>query len=152
MSSSADINVIELGRSRIADYVTVIVEAWIGERTDPATEVTRYAAMYRAEEAPEHLPLKEKWSGIELDRDDPHLLWKEVETVQKADREWIRARDIHLSMENPEQYRYGSAARMGELYREFLDAIDTLAIDKDNEEAWNKVQEFRQYQALKNEK
>jgi len=144
-------------------YVTFIIDIWEGDRNDPATEVIRYIGVWRAEDlvngdGEAHDP---DWSEYDIARYSrwhrakaKPICWEQLETVKEADSGAVMMRREYESLTDPEAYVGYShnSLKHKELYVKFLDAIDVLAEDPDNERAWEDVNAFRQFQALKHEK
>jgi hypothetical protein len=153
-------------------YVTYIVDVWEGDRSDPATGVTRFIGVWRAEDLeteergafdPDFTQVTDynyrysysrgSRSWRKSDTPEP-LVWEVVETTKEADEGAQKMRSEYENMTDPEAraYTYGAQRIHKDLYVKFLDAVDILAEDPDNEEAWEDVKAFRDNQALKHEK
>jgi hypothetical protein len=163
--SSVSDEVVDLKKFEIFDhnitseYVTYIVDLWEGDKNDPAVSITRYIGVWRGDQL-------EKEDGEAFDPDfwgesrsrytyrlEPKpkpLAWTTVETVKEADKELLSFKTQQENMLNKNQY-YGKNRR-AELYQEFLDAIDILALWPDREDMWKKVEAYRRYNAHSHEK
>jgi hypothetical protein len=149
-------SVLEISRSRLpnTEYVVIICDAWKGDRDDPAVGISRYIAMFPAESAPEELELSDQSYGYKLKEQDRRnvLAWEQVEEIKKQDDD---ARNYAATQDNlldPEGYSYGENRRKKGLYIQFIEAIDILAVDPDNEPAWAAVEAYRSYNAGLHEK
>jgi len=152
-----------VGHEVVADYVVYIVDIWMGDKNDPAVEVIRHTGVWKGEvlEDDEGNAIDPDFSKCEpktyryhdWDGGEPvPLMWDSLETPKKADRAARSHKDEALKWEDPESYvGYGSSQKKN-LYIKFLDAIDVLAEDPENEEAWAAVQAYRDYSAHLHEK
>lgn len=150
-------------------YVTYIVDTWEGDRNDPATQINRYIGVWKAEDLeseergafdPDFGEMldrygyrRSRYSRRSTNKDEPEpLVWEHLDVTKEADSDARSMRQEYESITDPNGYAYGSQRIHKDLYNAFLDAVDTLAEDPDNEQAWEAVTKFRQYQALKHEK
>jgi hypothetical protein len=152
-----------VGHEVVADYVVYIVDIWIGDRTDPAVEVVRHTGIWRGSDLedvegnafdPDFSKCTPKtyryddWGG----GDPEPLMWDSLEIEKKADPRARSHKDEALKWEDPEGYVGYGQNHKKELYIKFLDAIDILADDPENEEAWAMVKDYRDYSAHLHEK
>jgi len=169
MSNTAEEVVVDERQSEIIDhniaagYVTYIVDRWEGDRNDPTVSVTRYIGVWRDDQLekpdgeafdPPFWPTEKSRYSYRSEPDNPKpLVWQTVETMKEADQELVRFKnDQNNELGEGSRYQYGSAKRRSELYQEFMDAIDTLAKFPENEEAWKKVERWRNFNARLHEK
>lgn len=145
-------------------YVTWIVDLWQGEKTDPATAITRYIGVWRAEvlenEKGEAIDpvFSEKMLGAynALRYISPTPMhWQALESIKEADSE---AQNFRSQMEDAlrprERFDYNRREHIEERspMEEFMDAIDRLAVDDTDQEAWAIVQARRKAQIEKMER
>lgn len=152
-----DHNVTEGGQ-----YVTYIVDLWQGRLDDPATQITRYIALFRGDdlETEDGEAIDPDWAGVDLHRHwamehsikPTPLVWETVEKTKHADRDAEQYRDQQAGMLSDRGYAYGEAATKKKLYQAFIEAIDVLATDPENEAAWETVEKYRNYNAKLHEK
>ena len=142
----------ELGRSHIpgTDYVTIVVDVWAGERDDPATEILRYQATYNVVDVPETIALDDDRWGWSVA--GPVITFEQLDAVQKSDTGAKHFRTEYQQMTDPEAYAGWDMRTQKELYTAMLDAIDVLAEDDGNEEAWAAIDAYRGHIAVKHEK
>ena len=143
-------------------YVVYIVDIWDGNRNDPAVGVERYIGVWawdalENEDGSAKDPSFNEYDGSRYSyrsRIKPEPLhWDALETVKEADRESQRFKQDSDSAADTERYRYSPGSqRAAQLYKEFLIGIDMLAEDDKNEQAWEMVEKYRQYQAQRHEK
>lgn len=145
-------------------YVTYIVDVWQGDRKDPATRITRYIGTWRAsdletEEGEAFDPdfsfpdvpqyRIDRISMYEFDRKKSRpLVWDRLETVQEPDQDLLQHREAHdrLSEQNGHTPLSWRTASSGVGYEQFLQAIDAVAVNEDDEEAWATIDKWRQRQ------
>jgi hypothetical protein len=138
-------------------YVTLIVDCWIGNRNDPAVAVDRYLGVWRADdlesEQGEAMDPTYKVDWRQIEATPKPLTWTVVEHIQQPDRELLSFKKQSDEILDPESYAgYGSAATHKRQYREFMEAIDRVAADESDDEAWATIDAFRKHQALQHEK
>jgi hypothetical protein len=141
-------------------YVVYIVDLWDGKKNDPAVSVERYIGVWAADalEDAEGNAIDPDWAGWEprsyYSKIKPEAIrWDRLETVKEADRESQRFKQDSDSAADTEHYRYNPGnQRRAQMYKEFLIAIDMLAKNDKNEQAWEMVQKYRDYQAHRHEK
>jgi len=149
------------------DYVSYILDVWAGEKTDPATTITRYIGV---------------WKGADLEKEDGEafdpdfgesgyvsryginsrevkpkpLHWDVLEEVQKADREAEQHRSESESLERPlddSHYDYsGRRAASKEQHEAFWAAIERVSENDDDEEAWETINKYRLRYVMQHEK
>jgi hypothetical protein len=141
-------------------YVTWIVDLWRGDKRDPATAITRYIAVWRADQLE-----NEQGEGVDptfkpaasYRRQDPvpvpqPMVWNILEKIKEPDQEAEKFRTQQENLMNRELPRYGSTSTRASLYQAFMDALDVLAHSPDDQEAWAKVEAYRNNQALEYER
>lgn len=145
-----------------AGYVTYIVDLWDGVRKDPAVSITRYIGVWREEKLEKEdgeafdpsfwAPKTSRYSYRNNPVPEP-LAWERIEVVRAADQELLRFKSEQaLELGEGDSYLYGSRRNRVELYKKFMDAIDTLANNPDDEAAWQDVEQYRNYNARLHEK
>lgn len=146
-----------------AGYVTYIVDRWDGDKDDPTVAIVRFIGVWKEEDLeteergafdPLFWPKDvSRYSYRNEPTDPPALHWHMLESVKEADKELVKFKNDHENMTGESsQFTYGSQKKRVDLYREFLDAIDLLAKYPDNEEAWARVERWRNYNARLYEK
>jgi len=131
----------------VADYITMVIEVYDGDREDPATEIRRYQATYPSNWDGE-IELRGSYS---LYRPKGSLGWVDLEVVKEKDHDAESYEYAQGNMLNGDRY-YSGSGKGRKLYQAFMEAIDVLSGDDENVDAWAAVDEWRQYQALLNEK
>lgn len=131
------------------EYVTLIVDVWRGDRKDPATAVDRYLGLWSGEslengdgEAVDPSFSQHGWKGV-VPNPEP-LVWECFEHIKTADR----TAESHKEQTDRLQKRndgYGSTHhnRQVDLYEAFLEAIERVAVDDTDEEAWTAITAWR---------
>jgi hypothetical protein len=143
------------------EYVTYIVDLWQGDRNDPSTHVERYIGTWRADalETEERGAFDPDFTFPELSRHDTAnisiyyfrsgnvrpLQWDNLETVQKADEDVLQHRRAHeqLTDQNghvPYAWRMSGVTAT---YEGFLNAIDRVSENEEDEEAWDIIDNWR---------
>lgn len=143
-------------------YVTYIVDLWDGERKDPATSVYTYIGVWRGDDLeneeqgafdPDFSKAEDSYGHIEFRRYNPRpLLWKHLDTPTKGNDDAKQHRDAHerLTEQNgytPPAWRLGASS-----YEQFLAAIDTVAENYEDEEAWKIIDSWRERQLRHDER
>lgn len=155
------IHQLEISRTQLpgTDYVVLVTEIWQGDRNDPATSVSRYMGMWEAGDVPPEgeLPLDQRYGSPELERETrkQNLVWESLGLVQGSDRDYRSHRDEYQSMTAEDggyRYSYGISRKRKELYVAMLNAVDIIAEDENNKEAWAAIDAYREYWALEQEK
>jgi len=167
LGKKENISVLEISRTLMPDttYEAVVLELWLGDRSDLATQVDRYFLLYEPEAMGEHLYIEKSYSGWELALAENAsntyrrasqvpgvVLWDMIAKVKESDRDALNHQASEANMLNPEYRRYGYDGKRNERYEAFLNAIDTLADDYDDEAAWADVDAFRRIYAEQHEK
>jgi|SRR6516165_8203072 hypothetical protein len=162
-----NINVLEVSRVLMPNtaYEAVVIELWLGDRSDLATSVDRYMLVYEPEKMGEHLYIEKSYSSWELATSEnasqswrrasqvPGVaVWTHIAEVKTADRDAMNHSSAEESMLNKEFRRYGYDGRRNEAFEAFLTAIDTLAENYEDEQAWAAVDGFRSIYAEQHEK
>lgn len=151
---TVDINVIP------DSYVTWIVDIWEGDRRDPAVAIGRYIGVWRGEQLedkegnavdPDFSELNGRSYSYERNIKPRPMHWSLLEEVKTADRDAENAKHQHEALMS-DGYSYGSETTRKKLYKAFMEAIDVLGDDPNNETAWEAVEAWRSYQAHKHEK
>lgn len=168
MPNKAGHNVEELGRTTIPviGHVIIIYDVWQGEvpKDDPSVEIKRRAALFTPDD-PEKIPPEGKlqesvdemidnersrrnryygwryWDGLEHSVFD-----EEIETTKAADKDAVRFREEHeQAQKSGRRYDYTTNEYVYDqsLYDLFLGALDTIAKDPEDEEAWEAVRKYR---------
>jgi hypothetical protein len=134
------------------EYVTYIVDMWAGDRTDPAVDITRYLGCWNASDLvnadgesndPDFWGGRDRYSYYTRPTPRP-ITWETLGEKKKGQSD---AKSFKKIQETLTGDSYGSS----ELYKKFLDAIDTVAGDPDNEAAWAAIDAYRRGQALQYE-
>lgn len=162
ISEGSDISYETIDVNIVPDaYVTWIVDLWKGKKNDPATEVKRYIGVWRAEqleteegEALDPVFKNDRYYGLDHAKSitPQPMVWVPMETVKAADRDAEKFREQSESAMDTSYMGYGSVATRKQKYIAFMDAIDVLATDPENKDAWTAVDAFRQHQALEHER
>lgn len=140
-------------------YVTYIVDIWSGDLNDPATGITRYIGVWKAEdlETEERGAFDPDFSKARTSRSyyygdwqggDPQpLLWEALEETKKPDKDASDHKEEHEQFsERREGYYSHSHNSLVDQYQAFLDAIDRVARDESDEEAWTIINTWRNRQ------
>lgn len=143
-----------------AGYVTYIVDLWEGDRTDPAVGVTRYIGVWdenvlETEERGAFNPDFTSASGSYYSGSrmkPPALVWTEIGQTKKQVREAEQFKSQLNNLMNNDRYSYGVAASTKDRFQKFMAAIDKLATDNSDAEAWEAVHAWRERLALAYEK
>lgn len=149
--------------STMSGAVIYIVDLWEGSKTDPATEIKRYIGLWRDEQLENEqgeafdpdftdTQIVHRYSGGSYIKPEP-VVWELIETIKTADRGALdfKSQQDHLLQGKHSTYNY-TAGKESQLYIAFIAAIDVLAEDPENEEAWAAVQAWRDYRAGLHEK
>lgn len=141
-------------RNPDTDYVTVILDLWKGDRDDPAVGVSRFLALFNISSVPDEFKFNHQYYGYRLSDPESAILWEHLGDVKKEDkgaRDHQQNDDFMLD-ENEERWRPPEVVKRKLLYQQFIAAIDVLAVDYENEEAWAAVDAWRGYHATLHEK
>lgn len=146
-----------------AGYVTYIVDLWTGDASDPAVGVERWIGVWHENDLE-----SEELGGFDPDfnrtrygyRREPKpepLVWEQVEVIKEADdaaRRMQRESEQLLDDNDDGGYNYQrmKTKPVRDLYQAFIDAIERLAVDDTDEEAWTAVEAWRSHNALRHEK
>lgn len=136
-------------------YLSLVVDVWAGDPEDPATEVSRFFGVWRRSdldgEAQDLTISQDGWYDYEI-KPKP-LLWELIETTKEADDRAIKHQQEseHL-LTRVEGYDYSGHNRQVDLYEAFLDAIERVAKDENDEEAWEIIERWRSRVSDKYEK
>jgi len=165
---SSDISVLEVSRALMpgTPYEVVVLDLWVGDRDDLATQVDRYMLCYEPEHIGDHLYVQNTYSSWELAKAENASMtyrranqvegvkvWESMGRVKNADRDAVNHSDAEQAMLDPERRRwYHGGANRNEKYEKFLEAIDILAINYEDEGAWADVDAFRRIHAEAHEK
>jgi hypothetical protein len=139
-------------RNPDTDYVTIILDVWKGDRDDPAVEVIRYLSLFSVEEAPEVFLFNDGYYSTRLKEAQKPIIWKEIGHQKTAVQEAKQHKGQYEQMTREDRYGYGVVSRDKERYMAFMDAIDALHEDPQDEEAWKKVDSWRSHMATLHEK
>ena len=145
-----------------AGLVTYVIDVWRGDREDPATAVERYLGVWNSDDLVTEddeaitptISIRTGYSyrGGDYGQKPEAKFWQKLEVIKAADKEAEQFKGHTEHMMNEGGYSYGEMATQKRKYQAFMRALDVLAIDEGNEEAWAMVEEYREYQALKHEK
>jgi hypothetical protein len=140
-----------------AGLVVYVIDIWRGDKNDPAVAVERYYGLWDAEglvsEDGEAITPTISMGNYDRFKQTPEAIkWEKLETVKAADKEAEQFKRHHDNQMDEGGYAWGEAREQKYKYQQFMRALDILAADEDNEEAWAAVKEYRDYQALKHEK
>ena len=141
-------------------YVTYIVDLWEGDKTDPATEVSRFIALFAAGELeteegvafdPNFEAVSPGYRTSYYSKHSPRelvpeaLVWDTVETIKEADKESLRYKEETERLLKRSESTYSGAKHNAEVdrYQAFLDAIDRLAAGDESEETYTAIDAWR---------
>lgn len=142
-----------------AGYVRYIVDLWEGDRTDPAVGVTRYIGVWnenvleteeRGAFDPDFTSARGSYYGSRMK--PPALVWAEIGETKKQVREAEQFKHQLKSLMNNDRYSYGARQSEKDRFQKFMAAIDKLATDNSDQEAWEAVHAWRERLALAHEK
>jgi hypothetical protein len=144
-------------------YVVWIVDIWKGSRHDPAVEVVRYIGVWDADKLedeegnardPDFSQLSKPDRSYNWEREirPAPRLWDKLDLTKKADDDARQFKGNVEAIYSESTYRYGSSREREGLYKEFMAAVDVLGNQPDNEEAWETVARWRQYNAERHER
>ena len=135
-----------------AGYVSYIVEMWNGDdRTALAAEVNQYLFLWDAENeiftGPDDVALDPDFGQVDRygefrpeNRAHSPLVSQKIRKVKEADRDALNFEKTQRDKLDPEGYRgYGSSGTDKDMYVSFMDAIDAVGQNEDDEAAWQKI-------------
>jgi hypothetical protein len=149
----------EIDAANVGPYTMLLYQTWVGDKGDPATTVEEWASIFLEEDLPEeysdakiqsnvppyvssekHSYRKGWFDGLKDSQADNKL-----RVVQEGDEASEQHRREHQDMlnDNGSSYRY---RLMGMSYEEFLDAIDRVAENEEDERAWDTIDKWRSRQ------
>jgi hypothetical protein len=143
---------------QMSGLVAYVVDVWEGDKNDPATSITRHYGVWDGDKLetedgtafdPDFWP-ENAYSYRPRPKPEP-LVWESLNEVKKADsgaRTFKRDQERMLDT----GHSYGEAGKQRLLYSTFMNAIDVIAADPDNAEAWAAVDAWRDYRAMQYEK
>lgn len=143
-----------------AGYVTYIVDLWKGDRTDPAVGVTRYIGVWdenvleteeRGAFNPDFISASGSYYAASRMK-PPAILWSEIAETKKQVREAEQFKSQLKNLMSNDQYSYGARQSEKDRFQKFMSAIDKLATDNSDQEAWEAVHAWRERLALAHEK
>jgi hypothetical protein len=154
----------EIDAATIGDYTMLLYETWMGSnRDDPATQIEEFMSCLKTEDVPEKRSEAKDQSNIEpyvakkerySYRDDFEGLVKEqfhkkLQVVKATDRDALKhQRESDALLPDPEEdptswnSRYRTNAG-GVYYEDFLAAIDRVAANDKDKEAWEIINKWR---------
>jgi hypothetical protein len=145
------IRVAEVERSHLSepDVWTVVYDCWdMEDRTDPAANQWRRVAVFYATE-----PSTDLQSLVKAERGSYRLYWdglagatvdEVLEQTKERDRDAERhAKESERLMERATNWRGDPIEGTGTRYEEFLAAVDRVAEDETDEEAWRVIDGWR---------
>jgi len=146
--------------SATGSYHTIEYVVADGPPDDPGSTIFRRLAVFRDGEQPEDFQaafqavLNSRSSYYSYEGLEGALMDEYVETVQEGDTEANEHRRAHERMSDQDGYvPYNwRTASGGVSYEQFLTAIDTVANDGENEEAWTTIDLWRQRQLRHDER
>jgi len=148
-------------------YVTYIVEAWRGNKSDPATEIVTYIGVWRGDQLEtdergafdpnfDDVFKAERYGTISSYHFKPRpLAWSMIETTQESDHSALQHRDAEEALTGDRGYlgaHYGGRSSNGVTYEMFLEAIEAVAVNEEDEEAWDKIENWRLRQLPESER
>jgi hypothetical protein len=152
------ISVQEIDRSvmKEAGLLSVVFDAWVGDKEDPAVRVGRYIlVVVDDDEITGKIKLERTYQGsVDLagyGKPSGVKVFEQIETIKDVDKSALDHQRQHDNLANTERL-YGTQRRQSELYNAFMDAIDTLAESPDDKTAWKTVEEYRRHYAEMHEK
>lgn len=137
-------------------FITLIVDVWSGDREDITTGIDRFVGVW-----PENIVSDDAlpdFSQITAGRygykpKPQPKIWEYLCEIKAADEDarlYAKAQEHELA--NDGRYRYGTSAIQAQLYRSFLSALDVIAANEEDPEAWKAVDAFFDSRSLVNEK
>lgn len=136
-------------------YVIYIFDWWEGNRNDPAVSVHRFIAVYDGEameEDPDFAVRSRYRYGIGEGPDvkPVPLHMATLGTTKEADRDALEYKNAMNRVESEGHRAFGSASSVR--FNDFATMIERVAANPEDEEAWEKIEEYRMWQATKNDK
>lgn len=138
-----------------AGYVTYIIDIWKGDKNDPAVSINRYIGVWKDDQL-------EKEDGEAFDPDfagckdfsyrsyiEPRpMIWEQMETIKKADASVQNfRREMERAMTKRQRYDYRESKYVDveekSPFEIFMDAVDRVAVDEGDEEAWAIIEAHR---------
>lgn len=141
------------------DLVIYVLDVWQGDRKDPAVGVSRWMGVFKGEDLttddgealdPDFSKYKPGYSEGKIIPQP--LFWQLLEEIKKEDREAERYKSQTAALLARDDYSYGTRLKEKTLYQGFVEAIDILAVDGENAEAWAAVDAYREHKALEYER
>lgn len=157
-------------RLKTLDHTIIIYEWFDGDKEDLATTITRRMAMFKNGDAPdESAELRDwatkaaddrmlrNWEYYGFDGLPKALYDQELEILKEADHDAERFREEQASataqVESDYDYNTGEYRRKEKSdYESFLEAIDILAVDYEDEKAWAVIDSYRAHQLAESER
>jgi hypothetical protein len=142
------------------DLVIYVLDVWQGDREDPAVGVARYMGVFKGEDLttddgealdPDFSKWKPGYYNEKKIIPQP-LFWETLEEIKKGDRDAENFKRQTEGLLLKDDYSFGSRHVERTLYQGFVEAIDILAVDGENEEAWAAVNKYREHKALEYER
>jgi len=131
------------------EYVTLILDIWMGDRNDLATGIDRYIGVWRGsaletDEGEAINPSFEKhsWRRYVPEPKPDTLVWEKMESIKEVDRDAQSHQTESAALMSGSYFGYDSGIKEGQ-YESFLDAIDRLAENYEDESAWEAVNNWR---------
>jgi hypothetical protein len=141
----------KLSQAVVGEYSVLIYELASGDPMDPASTVERRLATYQGKVPPK--PFDEPKSSYygEFERLRDAKLDERLEIVQEGDYTAQQHREATrslLQVKKGHAYVYGAQVT----YQEFMDAIERVANDDTDEEAWGVIDQWRRRQLRSEER
>jgi hypothetical protein len=153
----------ELDAANVGGYTILIYETWVGDREDPATQVEEWMSLFNEEDMPDEVS-----TATEVANSPPYVpstrytyrgysglqgavTNEQLRVVQEADYAAQKQRSDSESLLGDTYY--GRSASVGGVnYEAFLNAIERVGANDDDEEAWAAIEKWRSRQMRQEER
>jgi len=155
----------ELDAATVHGYTVLVYETWRGDdREDPATKIEEWMSVFKEEDMPEEVSTARDQQNIApyLPKDDRYsyrtlgefgglkgaVTDERLQVVKETDHDAVKhQKESEALMPDNDDNGYHNRYRQssgGVYYEDFLAAIDRVAEDDGDEEAWNIINKWRE--------
>jgi hypothetical protein len=139
---------VELERQELGKYTTILYIYSDGPQEDPASTIEQRLAVFFTGEEPAEIETVAKSSYSWFEGLNGAILDDSLDKLQERDHDAERHRQESESFlraaQDKSQYSYGRPD--GQQYEKFLEAIDRVAKNEEDEEAWTIIDHWRERQ------
>lgn len=151
----------EIDAANIGSYTVLIYETWVGDRNDPAVQIEEWTSFFHTEDMPEEVSPAQDQRGIPPYVDNNtrgygsyyiqrfeglqgEVLSKQIRIIQEKDHNIEKMkREQEAMLDTKDNYSRYRHSYKGLNYEDFLNAIERVGENEDDEEAWKIIDSWR---------